>query len=94
MPRRPLTLTQRLVAMVLGFVLAVWLVTVGVAWFVTQHELYELLDAHLAQTAALLATGELEDDTTDVQVQAPVLLHKYQSRVAFQIWHKGRLRAL
>ncbi|MFD1709937.1 two-component sensor histidine kinase [Ottowia sp. GY511] len=93
MPRRPLTLTQRLVAMVLGFVLAVWLVTAGVAWFVTQHELYELLDAHLAQTAALLATGELEDDKTDVQVQAPVLLHKYQSRVAFQIWHKGRLRA-
>ena len=93
MLRRPLTLSQRLVAIVLGFVVAVWLVTAGVAWFVTQHELYELLDAHLAQTAALLATGELEDDGTDLHVQAPVLLHKYQTRVAFQIWHKGRLRA-
>lgn len=88
------SLAQRLTAMVLGFVLVTWLVTVGVAWFVTQHELNELLDAHLAQTAALLATGEVDgDDDDDALVQAPTLLHKYQSRVAFQIWHKGRLRA-
>ncbi len=92
--RRPLSLSQRLTLMVLSFVLLAWGATVVVAWYVTQHELNELLDAHLAQTAALLATGEVDDaDDDDALVQAPVLLHKYQSRVAFQIWHKGRLRA-
>ena len=89
---RTWSLAQRLTAMVLGFVLVTWLGTVAVAWFVTQHELNELLDAHLAQTAALLATGEVDDDD-DAVVEAPTLLHKYQSRVAFQIWHKGKLHA-
>jgi two-component system sensor histidine kinase QseC len=94
MARRNWSLAQRLTAMVLGFVLLAWAATVAMAWFVTRHELNELLDAHLAQTAALLATGEVDDaDDDDALVQAPVLLHKYQSRVAFQIWHKGRLRA-
>ena len=92
-PRRTWSLAQRLMAMVLGFVLVTWVLTAAVAWFVTQHELNELLDAHLAQTAALLATGEVDDDNDDAVVQASTLLHKYQSRVAFQIWHKGRLRA-
>ncbi|QTD46283.1 ATP-binding protein [Ottowia testudinis] len=90
---RTWSLAQRLTAMVLGFVLVTWMATVAVAWFVTEHELNELLDAHLAQTAALLATGEVDDDKDDAVVQASTQLHKYQSRVAFQIWHKGRLRA-
>ena len=92
-PRRTPSLARRLTLLVLGFVLLAWAVTVAVAWFVTRHELNELLDAHLAQTAALLTTGEVDDDDGDTPLEAPVLLHKYQSRVAFQIWHKGRLRA-
>ena len=93
MPRRSLSLAKRLVATVLAFVLAVWVFAALVAWFVAQHELNELLDAHLAQTAALLATGQVVSDGDDAVVQAPVLMHKYQSRVAFQIWHEGHLRA-
>ena len=92
-PRRTWSLAQRLMAMVLGFVLVTWVLTAAVAWFVTQHELNELLDAHLAQTAALLTTGEVDDDDGDAVVRAPTLLHKYQSRVAFQIWRQGKLRA-
>ena len=93
MPRRSLSLAKRLVATVLAFVLGVWVLAALVAWFVAQHELNELLDAHLAQTAALLAPGQVVSDGDDAVVQAPVLMHKYQSRVAFQIWHEGRLRA-
>ena len=90
---RSVSLAQRLVATVLGFVLLAWLFAVGVAWFVTQHELNELLDAHLAQNAALLASAEQGLEVSGAQLEAPVLLAKYQSRVAFQIWRDGRLRA-
>jgi two-component system sensor histidine kinase QseC len=92
-PRRTPSLAQRLTLAVLGFVLLTWLVAVGLSWSATRHELNELLDAHLAQTAALLATGEVDDLDDDAAVSASTQLHEYQSRVAFQIWHKGRLRA-
>ena len=92
-PRRAPSLVRRLTLMVLGFVLLVWGATLVVAWLFTEHELNELLDAHLAQTAALLTTGEVDGGDDDTPLEAPVLLHEYQSRVAFQIWHKGRLRA-
>ena len=91
--RRSLSLAQRLVAMALGFVLVVWGFTAGVAWFVTQHELNELLDAHLAQNAALLAVGPSGQDAGGAHVEAPVLMARHQSRVAFQIWRGGQLRA-
>ena len=51
----------------------------------------ELLDAHLAQTAAVLVAqthDEHDDDFTTAAV-----LHKYQQRVAFQIWHEQELIA-
>ena len=93
MAARPLSLIRRLMAMVLGFVLAAWLATALVAWFTTEHELSELLDAHLAQTTALLLASELDVPVENDARPAPVLLRKYQSRVAFQIWRDGRLRA-
>jgi two-component system sensor histidine kinase QseC len=92
MTARVPSLAQRLTLMTVGFVAAVWVVTALATWLLTQHELNELLDAHLAQTAALLASGEVDDGGEGV-LQAPTLLREYQSRVAFQIWHKGRLVA-
>jgi two-component system sensor histidine kinase QseC len=67
----------------------VWTVVLVITWLKTEHELSELLDAHLAQTAAVLAvqtSDEHDDDFTTAEV-----LHKYQSRVAFQIWHEREL---
>ncbi len=92
---RTWSLTQRLLVLVLAFVLLVWAATMASVWFGSRHELNELLDAHLAQTAALLATGEVDhdDDEGGRPLQAPTLIRRYQSRVAFQIWHKGRLAA-
>lgn len=69
----------------------VWVLVLGMTWFKTAHELNELLDAHLAQTAAVLAaqtSDEHDDDFTTAAV-----LHKYQPRVAFQIWHDNELIA-
>ena len=87
----PRSLQGRLLVMVLGLVAGVWLATATMTWFDVRHELDELLDSHLAQAAALLVVqqaGEVEDD--DHQVDAPTL-HRYAPKVAFQVFHEGRL---
>jgi two-component system sensor histidine kinase QseC len=87
---RPHSLQGRLLALVLGFVITAWLVTAVITYLDVRHELGELLDGHLAQAAALLIvqqTGEIEDDHG---VDAPTL-HRYAPKVAFQVFHEGRL---
>src|SRR5664279_558127 len=89
--RLPRSLQGRLLVMVIGLVAGVWLVTAVLTWFDVRHELDELLDSHLAQAASLLVAqqaGELEDD--DHGVNAPTL-HRYAPKVAFQVFHEGRL---
>lgn len=67
----------------------VWMAVLVMTWVETEHELSELLDAHLAQTAALLA-AKTGDGHSDDFTTTPIL-HKYQPRVAFQIWHEDQL---
>lgn len=86
------SLQARLLALVLALVTVVWLGAAIMTWVDARHELDELLDGHLAQAAALLvvqqstAHGEDSDGVED----APSL-HKYAPRVAFQVFHEGRL---
>ncbi|MEO8137851.1 MAG: sensor histidine kinase N-terminal domain-containing protein, partial [Betaproteobacteria bacterium] len=71
--------------------MAVWLATAVTTWIDVRHELDELLDAHLAQAAALLVVqqaGGIGDD--DHRLDAPSL-HRYAPKVAFQVFHEGRL---
>jgi len=89
--RLPRSLQGRLLALVLGLVAGVWVATALLTWRDVRHELDELLDSHLAQAAALLVAqqaGEIEDD--DHGIDAP-LLHRYAPKVAFQVFHEGRL---
>ena len=89
--RLPRSLQGRLLVMVIGLVAGVWLVTAVLTWFDVRHELDELLDSHLAQAASLLVAqqaGELEDD--DHGINTPTL-HRYAPKVAFQVFHEGRL---
>jgi two-component system sensor histidine kinase QseC len=86
----PRSLQGRLLVLVLGLVMGAWLATATLTWIDVRHELDELLDSHLAQAAALLVvqqTGEIEDDHG---VDAPTL-HRYAPKVAFQVFHEGRL---
>jgi two-component system sensor histidine kinase QseC len=88
--RLPRSLQGRLLVLVLGSVVGIWLATAGATWFDVRHELDELLDGHLAQAAALLVVqqaGEMEDERG---VDAPSL-HRYAPKVAFQVFHEGRL---
>jgi two-component system sensor histidine kinase QseC len=59
-------------------------------WFDTSHELDELLGGHLAQAAALLVMQQGAAHETDREQEAPSL-HKYEPKVAFQVFHEGRL---
>jgi two-component system, OmpR family, sensor histidine kinase QseC len=69
----------------------VWVLVLVMTWLKTEHELNELLDAHLAQTAAVLAVQT--SDAHDDDFTTTAVLHKYQPRVAFQIWHENELIA-
>ncbi len=90
---RPRSLLGRLLGLVLGLLTVVWLGTAVITWVDVRHELDELLDSHLAQAAALLVaqeSRELGEDEHDDEVDAP-LLHRYAPKVAFQVFHEGRL---
>ena len=93
--RLPHSLQGRLLVWVLGTVTAVWLAAAAVTWFDVRHELDELLDGHLAQAAALLVVQQApgpddDDDEHAPRVDAPTL-HRYAPKVAFQVFHEGRL---
>ncbi len=93
MSQRPAqSLQTRLLTMVLGLVTVVWLGAAVLTWFAASHELDELLDSHLAQAAALLVVQQTqtEGDGDGGVADAPEL-HKYAPRVAFQVFHEGRL---
>jgi two-component system sensor histidine kinase QseC len=83
------SLQRRLLLLVLGATAVVWLATIVFTWLDARHEIDELLDAHLAQAAALLiaqtAGGIEEIDTEHVPI-----LHKDARKVAFQVWEEGR----
>lgn len=86
----PRSLQGRLLVLVLGLVMAAWLATAALTWIDVRHELDELLDSHLAQAAALLVVQQASEMEDDHRVDAPTL-HRYAPKVAFQVFHEGRL---
>jgi two-component system sensor histidine kinase QseC len=97
MTHGPASLQGRLLVLVLGVLLVVWLATATMTWLDARHELDELLDAHLAQAAALLVAqqlhepgGEHDGNTDDTVIDAPSL-HRYAPKAVFQVFHEGRL---
>lgn len=89
---RPMRSIQgRLLVLLLAMVSMVWLGAAVMTWRDVRHELGELLDSHLAQAAALLIVQQLSPDGDEVHgVDAPSS-HHYASKVAFQVFHEGRL---
>ena len=85
----PRSLQGRLLILVIGGVVIVWLITALFIWRDARNELDELLDSHLAQAAALLVIQQTQsiddDDTIDSRVP-----HPYAPKVAFQIFHEGQ----
>lgn len=92
------SLQARLLALLLLMVTLVWVAAAVLTWVDASDELDELLDGHLAQSAALLIvqqTGHGGEQSNDAQERDHVddapSLHKYAPRVAFQVFHEGKL---
>ncbi len=90
--RTPRSLQARLLMTVLTLVVVAWATAAALAWHETDDEVSDLLDAHLAQTAALLRLQPLDELDEDRLNEAPEL-DKHQPRVVFQLWHEGQLLA-
>lgn len=84
------SLQSRLLWTVLSVVGLVWLLVLAATWVDTDHEVGELLDAHLSEAAALVAAqpqGELRHPTENARPPLP----DQQHRVVLQVWQQQRL---
>jgi two-component system sensor histidine kinase QseC len=90
--RWPRSIQGRLLALLMAGGAAVWLAAAVGTWVDVRHELDELLDAHLAQAAALLVVQQVDELEHDDErtLDAPSL-HRYAPRAVFQVFHEGQL---
>ncbi|MFZ1766617.1 MAG: sensor histidine kinase N-terminal domain-containing protein, partial [Candidatus Nitrotoga sp.] len=85
---RRASLKQRLLVLALTAITLVWLGAAAFTYHNAREEFDEVLDAHLAQAAALLVV-QSSHDLDELETEHAPLLHKYARRVAFQVWDKG-----
>jgi len=98
-PPRRFSVKRRLLFMLLAAVTAAWLITVLMSYRDARRQVDALLDAHLAQSAALLAAqvgeefherDEGEEEGEEIDADDLTHLHQYSRQVVFQIWQDGR----
>jgi len=85
------SLKRRLLLGLLGVVVLVWLATALYTFFDAQHEIDELLDAHLAQSASLIV-AQVGHELEELE-HAPATDRRAR-RVVFQIWERGSVLRL
>ncbi|MDD5036296.1 MAG: ATP-binding protein [Methylococcaceae bacterium] len=83
------SLRTRLLMGVLSAMTLAWIVVAVAGYFESRHELNELLDAHLAQSAGILL-AQLSRGDEAVELEHAPQLHRYARKVAFQLWEHGR----
>ena len=87
MPVR-LSLKQRLLLLVLAATVVVWIGEALLTYHSTRKEVNELLDAHLAQAASILAV-QSEHEMSEIQFDDAPQLADDSMHVAFQVWEEG-----
>lgn len=83
------SIKRRLLIALLATILLAWIATLLLSYQDTRHELDELLDAHLAQSASLLI-AQVGHEADDIDDEHAPPVHRYSRKVAFQIWEKGK----
>jgi len=82
------SLKGRLLLALLAGVAVVWLATAAYTYFDARHEINELLDAHLAQSASLIV-AQVGHDLEEIDLEHAPSTHERARRVVFQIWERG-----
>ncbi len=83
MAKTSYSLKQRLVVVLLTVIAVTWAAIAAYSYVDIRHESEELLDAHLAQSAALIL-AQAEQDLEEIEIEH-VPQFKESSRVAFQL---------
>lgn len=78
----------RLLAILLGGLVVAWVAAAVALAVKADHEIEEVLDAQLAQKAAILAL-RADDDEEAIDTEHAPALHKYAKRLSFQVWKRG-----
>ncbi|HWQ39191.1 MAG TPA: sensor histidine kinase N-terminal domain-containing protein, partial [Burkholderiales bacterium] len=86
---RPRSLRRRLLVLLLGLTALTWLATATIGYLRARHEAAELLDAHLAQAAALLV-AQSGEELDEIELEHAPALDRHAPKVAFQLWEDGR----
>jgi two-component system sensor histidine kinase QseC len=87
------SLKRRLLFALLAGVAAVWLATAVYSYLDARHEINELLDAHLAQSASLIM-AQAEHELDEIELEHAPRTHERATRVAFQVWDGGTVLRL
>jgi two-component system sensor histidine kinase QseC len=85
---RRFSLKRQLLVALLGSIAVTWIAIAVFSYFDARHEIDELLDAHLAQSAALLV-AQVGHELEEIDDAKGPPMHKRGRRVAFQIWERG-----
>ncbi|MDH5786324.1 MAG: ATP-binding protein [Chromatiales bacterium] len=97
------SIRSRLLAILLGVITLVWIVTIIMSYHETQHEIEELFDAQLAQSARTLmavAGHELAEldgipDVAHIHFLPEELGgHEYEYKLAYQLWIQPQNRLI
>jgi two-component system sensor histidine kinase QseC len=93
-----ISLRRRLLLILLWSFAAAWLLLATMSYFNARHEIEELFDAQLAQSARVLLgltlheiEEENEPDIAGIDIVGVPWGHKYEEKIAFQIWSGEKL---
>jgi two-component system, OmpR family, sensor histidine kinase QseC len=87
---RQRSVRRQLLVLLLTAVSVAWIVAASVSFRDARHEVAEVLDAHLAQTASLISVQrDRDEDDDEVDTEHAPVLHRYGRRVMFQVWKNG-----
>ena len=98
-PARSYSIYLRLLTVILSALALVWVMVIAGTWYITRHEVNELLDTHLEQTALLLAAqplDEIDEDEFGELEQRPRRGkggRKYHIHTVYQVWKGDSLLA-
>ena len=89
---RQRSVRRQLLVLILSAVSVAWIIAAAVSFRDARHEVAEVLDAHLAQTASLVSVQrDSDEDEDEVDTEHAPVLHRYGRRVMFQVW-KNEMR--